>query len=170
MNASHDMTIIGSEELAALRANARRSIRRRTAKPIHKLNSDPVQRILMVCECGTYICPHRHSDSIWEMIILIEGEIDVLLFDKIGLLKDRRKLSADGQRVIEYAANGFHSAVVGNAGAVVVEVKEGPYNPETAKIYPDWAPKEGTLEALEFLEFMRELQSGQSVELFLKFG
>jgi cupin fold WbuC family metalloprotein len=164
MEGRHDTITLGAEDLAALREAARGSDRRRAARPVHKSYADPVQRVLMAAEWSTYVGPHRHPDKPWEMMVLLEGEIDVLLFDDAGVLRERYELRADGRRVIEYAADHFHAAVVGSPGAVVMEVKEGPYEPTTAKLLPDWAPEEGTPDAPDFREVMRELTPGQSVE------
>ena len=166
MAQTHETQTVGPEEIAAIRQASRVSARRRAAQPIHKHPSDPVQRVLMAAEPDTYVGPHRHPTKAWEMILLLEGEIDILCFDEAGIVTARYALSEGGQRLVEYPALGFHAAVVGAAGAVVLEIKEGPYDPATAKALPDWAPEEGEASSAAFRDFMRGLQPGDAAGSF----
>ena len=45
---------------------------------------------------------------------------------------------------------------------MVFEVKDGPYDPATAKELPIWAPNEGSDEAEDFNARMRTLRTGAS--------
>lgn len=156
----HPLKEFGRGDLDDLRAASARAARRRAATPIHDDFSDPVQRVLMAAEPDTYVGPHRHPDKEWELLVLLEGAMDILLFSQDGTLQERIELRQDGGRAVEYPANQFHAAVIHTPGTLVFEVKRGPYIPETAKELPSWAPEEGTTEAAAARERLRNLRPG----------
>ena len=92
----------------------------------------------------------------------LSGAMDLLFFAEDGTLNDRVPLRMDGTRLVEYAADAFHAAVILEHGTMVFEVKNGPYDPATAKELPDWAPNEGSDEAEDFNARMRTLRTGAS--------
>lgn len=160
MTEPHPLKSYGPDALNDLRQEAATGARRRAARPIHDDFADPVQRVLMAAEPDTYVGPHRHPDKAWELLVLLDGAMDVLIFTEDGLLEERIELSADSGRAVEYAADRYHAAVIRAPGTLVVEVKRGPYDPATAKDLPPWAPDEGTPEADAARERLRTLRPG----------
>ncbi len=163
MKNPHPLSIVDPTVITNLKSEARNSSRLRAALPIHKEYSDPVQRVLMAANPETYVGPHLHPNKAWEMVIVLEGALDLLLFSTDGVVENRISLNVDGNRIFEYPANQFHAAVILQPDTVVFEVKEGPYIVETAKELPDWAPEEQSDHAGEFNRKMKTLQPGQSV-------
>jgi hypothetical protein len=54
---------------------------------VHPTLEDPVQRLFIALEPGTYIRPHRHPEpDKWELFVLINGAVDALLLDDDGKL------------------------------------------------------------------------------------
>ena len=156
------MKILDAETIIELCVAAHESPRRRTAHVLHQHSDDPVQRMDMVADPETYVGPHRHPDKKWEMMILLSGAMDLLFFAEDGTLNDRVPLRMDGTRLVEYDAYAFHAAVILEHGTMVFEVKDGPYDPATAKELPIWAPNEGSDEAEDFNARMRTLRTGAS--------
>jgi cupin fold WbuC family metalloprotein len=158
------MKSVTGADLAALSGEARGAARRRTHLNVHAALDEPVQRLFIAFEPGTYIRPHRHPQANkWELVVLISGSIDLLTLDDTGRVIERVRLAASGTRAAEIPPSTWHSYVCRETGTVLLEVKEGPYVPTTAENFAPWSPAEGDSEALPFLERLGEAQPGQVV-------
>lgn len=136
------------------------SPRRRTHHNLHEAADDPVQRLLVATRRDAYFRVHRHPEK-WEMTTVVRGLVDVLLFDEAGLLTDRIRLGAAGDAVVlELPPATWHTLVPQADETVFVEVKRGPYDPQTAAEYASWAPAEGAPGAAEFAARLRSLEVG----------
>ena len=82
------MTIIkkySGDKLKELVTTAQGSDRLRTNLNIHESADADVQRLFLAFEPGTYVRPHRHPQAHkWELFIVLEGELDLLLFNNQG--------------------------------------------------------------------------------------
>jgi len=141
---------INEKLLDEVTIQAQKDPRKRMNYNFHQTASDPLQRMLNALEPGTYIAPHCHKDNI-EVFILLKGAITVLLFNDKGSVTDTICLDPlQGKYGVEIPSGVWHSIYVEEAGSVIYEFKEGPYNPITAGVFADWAPspelrKEGLL-------------------------
>ncbi|MEW5728333.1 MAG: WbuC family cupin fold metalloprotein [Pseudomonadota bacterium] len=137
------MKAITAADLDALAASARDLPRRRSHLTIHPDPADPVQRMLVALEPGTYVRPHRHGGGRWELFVLIRGWLAVLLFGEDGTVSDRIELAGDGAAAVEIPEAAWHTITVLEPGTVALEVKPGPYSPLDDKGFAAWAPAEG---------------------------
>lgn len=124
----------------------------------HNLHAEPdlVQRFVNVLQPGTYVRPHRHlresSGTGFECFVVLQGAIGLLLFDGQGEVRQCEKLEAGGPlRGVELAEGSYHSLVALTADAVMLEIKQGPYDPGTDKEFLAMFPAEGTPEAQELV-------------------
>ena len=78
-------------------------------------------------EPDTLIVPHRHPHT-WEVLTALRGRFTVLVFDDKGRVKERAVLGEDTS-VVEIPAGGWHAVLSHDVGAVIFEVKHGPYAP-----------------------------------------
>ena len=102
------------------------------------------------------IRPHRHSQAHkWELFILLQGELDVLLFDDSGEIIERISLSAGSTRVVEIPANTWHSYVSKKPGTLALEIKQGAYLPSPEEDFLSMAPAENTPEVADYLRWMK---------------
>lgn len=135
------MKQITAHELDAMSEQAGKLPRLRTHHMLHPQLSDPVQRLAVAMEPGTYIRPHRHPQT-WELLIPLRGRFVVLQFDHQGVVTQRTLLGAT-TKVLEIPALAWHAVLSVDPGGVIFEVKQGPYQP----LKPDdcllWAPEEG---------------------------
>lgn len=148
-----------AENLQQLSDKAKQADRMRANLNVHEALDANVQRLFIATEPGTYIRPHRHSEAHkWEFFMVITGEIDLLIFDDAGTLRQRIVMAPDHTRAIELPANTWHSYVCKKTGTVALEVKEGAYiaTPETD--FASWAPAENSVEAASYLQWMSEAQ------------
>lgn len=134
-------------------AEARELPRRRRNHNLHA-EADPVQRFLNVLQPGTYIRPHRHLRSRpgagFECFVVLQGAIGLLLLDGQGRVLQRERLSAGGPlRGIQLAEGIVHTLVALEPDSVMLEIKEGPYQPAADKDFLAQFPAEGSPAAEE---------------------
>ena len=108
-----------------LLGRAAESPRKRVSFNIHPKLSDPVNRFLNIGLPGTYVRPHRHRVDKWELVNLIQGQLDVAIFTIDGRLKQRHALGADNASLVEISGGEWHTFIFRAPAAVVLEVKPG---------------------------------------------
>jgi cupin fold WbuC family metalloprotein len=118
---------ITAANLAALSQQARQSPRLRANTNLHLELTDPIQRLAIAMEPDTLIVPHRHPHT-WEILTALRGRFTVLVFDDGGRVIQRAELGEDTS-VVEIPAGGWHAVLSRDVGAVIFEVKHGPYAP-----------------------------------------
>ena len=124
--------------LADLGRQAQASPRRRANLNLHERLDDPIQRLAIAMEPDTYVRPHRHPHT-WELLYPLRGRFVVLHFDEAGTVVARATLGADSG-VVETPAGGWHAVLSLDPGAVIFEVKHGPYQPIDSAAYAPWSP------------------------------
>ena len=161
------MKTIAQATLTQLSSDARHSPRRRQHLNVHAELSDPIQRLFVAFEPGTYVQPHRHPEpGKWEMFVLLAGEAAVLLFDADGRVRERVMLCAQaGQRLIEIPPQQWHTLVSLQAGTLLFETKPGPYTPLSDKDFAGWAPPENTPGVSEFVHWLERAQPGATAPI-----
>jgi cupin fold WbuC family metalloprotein len=148
---SDPMQQLSQDLLNDIAAQSRDRPRLRQNHDFHQ-GADRVQRFLNALQPGTYVRPHRHlrpeGVNGFEFFLVLEGAIGLLVMDAQGQVLETVYLSAQGQiRGVELAAGEYHSLVALAPNTVMLEIKEGPYNPATDKEFIDRFPLEGTLAA-----------------------
>jgi cupin fold WbuC family metalloprotein len=114
-------------DLTTLGQQARASARLRANSNLHRELTDPIQRLAIAMEPDTLILPHRHPHT-WEVLTALRGRFTVLVFNDAGRVTERAILGEDTS-VVEIPAGGWHAVLSRDAGAVIFEVKHGPYAP-----------------------------------------
>jgi cupin fold WbuC family metalloprotein len=135
---------------------ARHSPRQRQNYNFHE-PSEKVQRLLNILQPGTYVHPHRHQRPSeingFEFFLVVRGELGMLLFDENGQIVHTERISANGKTCgIELPEGTYHSLVALVPDTVILELKEGPYNPSTDKEFMTGFPAEGTPAAEQMVE------------------
>ena len=118
---------ITATDLTNLGQQAQQSPRLRANTNLHQQLDDPIQRLAIAMEPDTLILPHRHPHT-WEVLTALRGRFTVLLFDDAGAVVERAELGEECS-VVEIPAGGWHAVLSRDAGAVIFEVKHGPYSP-----------------------------------------
>jgi cupin fold WbuC family metalloprotein len=136
------------------------STRKRMNLNLHAELSDPISRFINAGHVGTYVRPHRHRIGRWELVSVLQGSLDLVIFTSGGQLKDRFTLSAEGTSLAEIPGGDWHTFVFHSPAAVVLEVKPGPYEPQFDKEFADWAPAEGDPTAALFVTWLNSAELG----------
>jgi cupin fold WbuC family metalloprotein len=151
--------------LDALTLDAEQSSRQRQHKNIHKNYNDSCQRLFNAIGIDSYIRPHRHLiDPKDECLIAVRGRMALLVFDDVGQIVYVIRFGAqitEGQSLISAGVNlpagVWHTVISEMPGSILFEVKSGPFNPERAKEWAVWAPKENTSEATDYLMQLKHI-------------
>jgi cupin fold WbuC family metalloprotein len=129
---------IAEAQLAELADAAAASARRRSHILLHADHQDQVQRLLIALEPDSYVRPHLHSEQ-WEMIVLLRGRLDLLIFTAQAELTQRLAMSV-ASPVVQIPRGTWHGGVALDSQTLVMEVKPGPYRPNE---FAAWGPEEG---------------------------
>ncbi len=142
--------------LKELVVTAQGSDRLRTNLNIHESPDADVQRLFLAFEPGTYIRPHRHPQAHkWELLVILEGELELLIFNDAGDVIDKIKMSSATNRAVELPPNMWHSYISKQSGTLALEVKQGGYLPTPEQDFLPTSPAEQTDEAAAYLQWMK---------------
>ena len=115
---------------------AQKSPRKRSHFNLHANYKDKVQRLFIALDKGSFVDPHYHElPHQWEMFVVIDGVVNVRLYNSsLEIINDF--LVGDGQnsKVIEFCPGDIHSVECVSDSALMLEIKEGPFEPEYAKV------------------------------------
>ena len=147
-----------------LLVEAKQSLRKRSHHNFHGDFHDPVQRVCIGLINGTYVRPHCHPQgNKWEMIIVLKGVIGLLIFNQEGMVRERLELSPETSLIgTDVTPNTWHTIFPLSNAAVILEIKEGPYNPADPIDFALWAPAEGSAESGRFLDWAQNARPGES--------
>jgi len=155
------MKIFSQHLLDELAGRAAASPRRRAHHAIHADAADPVQRFFVCANRDSYFRPHRHVVRS-EMTLVVRGAFTVLVFDEEGRVTSRLTAGV-GEALLGYEIppSTWHTLLANTDGATFLEIKEGPYNPETSAEPAVWAPAEGDSSVPAFLAWARSAEPGE---------
>jgi cupin fold WbuC family metalloprotein len=148
------MKIVTKKMISDLVASAAAVPRKRLNLNLHPELSDPVNRFVNAGLVGTYVRPHRHRIGRWELVNVLQGSLDLVIFTSGGRLKDRFTLSSEDTSLSEIPGGEWHTFVFHSPAAVVLEVKPGPYEPQFDKEFASWAPTEGDPTVARFITWL----------------
>jgi cupin fold WbuC family metalloprotein len=153
---------IDDKLLDSLTLKAKESPRKRSHHNLHGDLSDPVQRLCVAIEPGTYIRPHRHaSPDTFEVFMLLRGSAVFLVFDEGGAVTERLVLRAGGPvMAVEIPVGTLHAMASLESGTIFFEMKQGPYVQPSGHNVASWAPAEGELSAPEFEAWYHKAKVG----------
>ena len=147
---------VRAADVAEVVARGTRSPRKRARLCAHPTPTDALHEMLICLARGTYVRPHRHAGKS-ESFHIIEGELDVVLFDDAGAVCEVIPMGPypSGQaffyRLMEPC---FHTVLVKTPHALFHETTNGPFDPADTE-FAEWAPPEGSAAVDEFLERLR---------------
>lgn len=134
------MKIVSSTQLESLFVQAELSPRKRTHLNLHTSFNDKVQRLYIAMIKGSYVEPHYHElPHQWEMFFVLQGEILLKLYNVDGSVKESMLLGVGHEvQSIELHPYDIHSVECISDRSLLVEIKEGPFNPGLAKTFLNW--------------------------------
>jgi cupin fold WbuC family metalloprotein len=134
---------VGPGEIAFLKERVSQTPRGRVRLCAHAGNNDPLHEMIIVMLKQTYIHPHKHLNKS-ESFHIIEGAVDIVVFDDQGEISEVIELGAPGSgRNLFYrnAAPVYHTLLIRSDLLIIHETTNGPFRQDEA-IFAPWAPKE----------------------------
>ena len=156
------MKIIDYNLMTELTRKAMEAPRKRAHYNLHQSLDEPIHRLVMAVEPGSYIRPHRHlSGGKFEFFTIFRGRGSTFIFTQDGTISKRIDM-APGSDVaaIELTPETWHSFVAWETGTIVCEVKPGPYFPVPASDAAQWAPAEGEEKVAAILDWLSRAKVG----------
>jgi cupin fold WbuC family metalloprotein len=142
--AKESIVSIGDEEIAFIRGKALASPRQRARICAHKRSEDPLHEMFIALSGHSYIHPHRHRQKS-ESFHIVEGAVDVVLFDDDGSISDVIPLGTAGTtgRACFYRLDSirYHTLMIRSEMLVIHEVTNGPFDRRLTEFAP-FAPGE----------------------------
>ena len=119
--------IIDTKILDELTARAKESPRLRMNLDLRNSPEDQSQRMLNALEPGTVLPVHRHLKSS-ETVVCLRGHFEEYFYDADGRLTEVIDMTP-GALLLNIPAGQWHSLKCLESGTVLLEVKDGPYEP-----------------------------------------
>lgn len=120
---------ITQEFLDALTAQAKASPRLRMNCDLRNSSVDGSQRMLNAIEPGSVVPVHRHRKSS-ETVVCLKGRLVEEYYDDAGSLVESVELTPGGAVVaVDVPAGQWHSVHALESGTVILEMKDGAYEP-----------------------------------------
>ena len=141
---------LGDDAVSFLKSQALNSPLRRSRICAHRSTEDALHEMLIAISSKSYIHPHKHLSKS-ESFHIIEGEVDVIIFDEAGDITNIVKLGAPGSgRNYFYRLSEarFHTLIVHSEMLVMHEVTNGPFD-KTQTILAAFAPHERDEKAVQ---------------------
>lgn len=157
------LKVYGPRQFADLQQAAAASPRLRSHLNVHESLDAAVQRLFIATEPDTYMRPHRHPEAHkWEFFTVLQGAIDLLLFDDDGTLQQRVPMAPGGVQAVEVAPGSWHAYLCREPGSLALEVKQGAYAPTAEEDFAPWSPPENSEAAVAFRKWMAQAGEGES--------
>lgn len=151
------MNLVTAELLDELARRAAATVRRRQHYNLHADPDEPCQRLLNAIWPDSYIRPHQHTDAATpECLLALRGTFALVVFDEHGQVAAVERFGQGAKiAIVEIPPAMWHTVLALTEGAILFEVKSGPYRPSRAKLFADWAPEEGDPDHAAYLTDLR---------------
>lgn len=118
--------------LNELSVKAKNSPRLRMNHDLRNTSEDKSQRMLNAIEPGSYVPIHRHKNTS-ETVVCLRGRLVEEFYDELErICTETIELSPNGPVVaLNIPAGQWHSVRAIESGTVIMEVKDGPYEPQS---------------------------------------
>ena len=148
---------ITSDDVGLLKSKLRESSRGRVRICAHSDGTNRLHEMIIALAATTYVRPHKHFDKS-ESFHIIEGSVDVILFDDAGEITDIVELGEFGSgRSFYYRLSTatYHTLIIHSDPLVIHETTNGPFRKGDAQ-FAEWAPDESDVVAAQ--QFMNSLK------------
>lgn len=154
--ATDDIVTFSQSHIDFLKSNMHNSKTGRIRICAHKSPDDRIHEMLIVFDNKSYIRPHKHIGKT-ESFHIIEGSIDVVLFDEKGSVTGVIKLdSQDPASHLFYRLTSpqFHTVLINSDHAVMIETTDGPFNKEDS-VFAPWSPGDKDIAVSDYVKELK---------------
>jgi cupin fold WbuC family metalloprotein len=155
-----EVVAVDRSDLDELKRLALLNPRQRVRLCTHRSPDDPLHEMFIVHTRDCYVRPHKHLGKSESMTVL-EGIVDVVLFDDDGAIRDVVRMGAPGTGRVFYQRLSdpiYHTLIIRSEFLVFQETTGGPFLRENT-VFPEWAPVEQGTAPAEFMDKIKLLIS-----------
>lgn len=134
----HGVFVLDAIVIEELKRLAAASSLGRSRICLHSGLDAPVQEMIIALRRESVIEPHKHPRNKPESYHLIEGAMDVSIFDTAGKIVQVIHLRDGGPRMYRITGDVWHQPTAVSEFAVYHEVYTGPFEKDTDVRYKDW--------------------------------
>jgi cupin fold WbuC family metalloprotein len=134
---------IGPDEIAFLRREVAENAKGRVRINLHPENADTLHEMFIAIRPDSYIRPHKHPNKS-EAFHIVYGEVDIVVFEDDGSIKEIVPLAASGGKKAFYYRMSqpyFHTLIIRSDLLVVHEITNGPFIKD-GTLFGSFAPHE----------------------------
>jgi cupin fold WbuC family metalloprotein len=147
---------VNQSDINNLKELVKSNKRKRIRLCAHDNIKNNIHEMIIVLSKGTYIRPHKHQGKS-ESFHIIEGLIDVVIFDEVGSIKDVVNMGDfySGKTFFyRLSAPYYHTPIIRSSFAIFHETVNGPFY-RSDNFEAPWAPDEVDLASQKiFLEMI----------------
>lgn len=154
---------VGRIDIKELKELTEKSRRNKFRLCLHKKTSDLVQEMIICTKNFVYSQPHKHPNNKSESYHIIEGSLDVIIFNDKGKVIDKIYLSSfknkNSQFMYRLSKPYFHTMIPRSKWTIWHEVSTGPFTKKKNQFakYADFAPSENS-KKIEINSFINKIK------------
>jgi len=134
---------VGSCEIDFIKGQSAINSRKRARICMHKSNEDTLHEMIIAISANSYIQPHKHLNKS-ESFHIIEGEVDVIIFDDIGNITniiELGDLTTNKKFLYRLDQAMFHTILLKTEFLIMHEITNGSFLQDQT-LLASWAPLE----------------------------
>jgi cupin fold WbuC family metalloprotein len=123
-----------------------KNARKRIRICAHANPNECLHEMIIVHERNTFVRPHKHLNKT-ESVHIIEGEVDIVVFDDIGNIERVIQMGEySSGKIFFYRMDNpeYHTLIIRSNFLVFHETTSGPFNTKDT-IFPEWGPNSDDL-------------------------
>ena len=130
---------VDKEYITYLKSLAGKNADRKCTMCLHNDIRAHVHEMINIYPQGAYVRPHSHPFKT-ETKIIIEGKMQVFIFDSNGEIVDEFVMEKDGISILRLNKGIIHTNIP-LTDIVFHEITEGPFVGKDDSVFPKWAPE-----------------------------
>jgi len=160
-----DVAEVTRQDVLALKPFAGASPRKRSRLCAHRDSSESLHEMFIALHRDTYVRAHKHPTKV-ESFHIVQGEVDVVLFDDEGNIRQVVSLRefASG-KPFYYRLNipAYHTVLPRTEYALFHEITNGPFR-QGDTLFPEWAPPDDQPDAaVQYIAALRRRVADKAV-------
>lgn len=152
--AQETLVEVSCADIQYLKDKAEKNERKRIRLCTHQNENDTLHEMLIVHKKGAYVRPHKHVNKS-EAVHIIEGRVDVIIFNEMGNIVNVIKMSDYTSGNIFYYRMSeplYHTLLIHSEILVFHEITNGPFS-RNDSVFAPWSPDETDISSIpDFLK------------------
>ena len=136
-----------------IKQSAEKNSRGRARICAHREPTDTLHEMMIAIRSDSYIRPHRHHQKV-ESFHLLEGSVDVVVFDDDGSISEVIELSIEGNFFYRLDSPKYHTLLIHSPLLVMHEITNGPFD-EALSDWGSFSPSEGSTDVNNYVSQLR---------------